>query len=104
MIPKKKEAVFVNDLGFFQNQILGMKWLHKLTGDMLLKFGVNISSRMSGSIHFFLYDVSKITVLLCLLILLFPMCRAIFRRNEAGRLWPDFMELVQIVLPHCLEL
>lgn len=30
-----------------------MKWLYELTGELLLKFGVNISSRMGGSIHFF---------------------------------------------------
>lgn len=53
---------------FFQDQVLGMKWLNTLIGDLLSIFGLDISSRLGGSVQFFLYDVIKITVLLCFLI------------------------------------
>ena len=53
---------------FFQDQILGMKWLNGLIGDGLSLLGLDINSRLGGSIQFFLYDVIKITILLCLLI------------------------------------
>lgn len=53
---------------FFQDQILGMKWLNNLIGDFLSAIGLNISGRLGGSVQFFLYDVIKITVLLCFLI------------------------------------
>ncbi|KXL52844.1 putative permease [Anaerotignum neopropionicum] len=53
---------------FFQNQILGMKWLNELIGNGLSALGLDINSRWIGSIQFFAYDVIKITVLLCFLI------------------------------------
>ena len=53
---------------FFQDQILGMKWLNGLIGNGLSLLGLDINSRLGGSIQFFLYDVIKITILLCLLI------------------------------------
>ncbi|MDL2259162.1 permease [Eubacteriales bacterium OttesenSCG-928-K08] len=53
---------------FFQNQILGMKWLNELIGKLLAAFGLDITSRIGGSVQFFIYDVIKIVVLLCVLI------------------------------------
>ncbi|NLV87030.1 MAG: permease [Clostridiales bacterium] len=53
---------------FLQNQILGMKWLNDLIGNLLTGFGLDITSRLGGSIHFFIYDVIKIVALLCILI------------------------------------
>lgn len=53
---------------FIQDQVLGMKWLNVLIGNLLLSLGVDASSRLGGSIQFFVYDVIKITVLLCVLI------------------------------------
>ena len=53
---------------FFQDQILGMKWLNGLIGNGLSLLGLDINSGLGGSIQFFLYDVIKITILLCLLI------------------------------------
>ena len=53
---------------FIQKQILGMKWLNDLIGAGLEKLGVDINEKLGGSIQFFLYDVIKITILLCTLI------------------------------------
>lgn len=53
---------------FIQNQILAMKWLNSLIGMILSTLGVDITSRLGGSLQFFFYDVIKITILLCLLI------------------------------------
>lgn len=72
---------------FVQDQLLGMAWLNDLIGRGLDKVGVDTTSPIGGSLHFFLYDVIKITVLLCLLIFWSPICKAIFRRREAGRSW-----------------
>ena len=55
---------------FIQNQILGMKWLNSLVGDIISFFGIDISGRVGGSLQFFFYDVIKITILLCTLIFL----------------------------------
>lgn len=53
---------------YIQNQILGMKWLNELIGNVLAMMGLDINTRVGGSIQFFIYDVLKITVLLCFLI------------------------------------
>lgn len=53
---------------FFQNQILGMQWLNDLIGHLLTILGFDITSNIGGSLHFFIYDVIKIIVLLCVLI------------------------------------
>lgn len=53
---------------FFQNQILGMQWLNSLIADFLTYLGLDINEALAGSIQFFIYDVIKITFLLCFLI------------------------------------
>ena len=55
---------------FFQNEILGMKWLNRLIGSGLEAAGLDMGSRVGGSIRFFIYDTIKIMVLLGFLILL----------------------------------
>ena len=63
---------------FFQDQILGMKWLNGLIGKGLSLLSVDIDSRLGGSVQFFLYDVIKITILLCLLIFLISYIQSYF--------------------------
>ena len=53
---------------FIQDQVLGMKWLNELLGVGLSALGLDVNGRIGGSIQFFIYDVLKITVLLCVLI------------------------------------
>lgn len=56
-------------IGFlFQDQVLGMKWLHHLVGTGLEKLGLDLNGRLGGSLHFFFYDLIKIGILLCTLI------------------------------------
>ena len=50
---------------FIQNQVLGMKWLNELIGMGLSTLGLDMSGRIGSSIQFFIYDVLKITFLLC---------------------------------------
>lgn len=55
-------------MGFFQNEVLGMKWLNRLVGSILGNFGLDTSTRLGGSLQFFIYDTIKIMVLLTVLI------------------------------------
>ena len=48
---------------FIQDEVLGMKWLNRLIGSMLSSFGLDIESRIGGSVQFFLYDCIKIMVM-----------------------------------------
>ena len=49
---------------FFQDQILGMKWLNALIGDGLTALGLSLDSIPGGALQFFLYDTIKFFVLL----------------------------------------
>ena len=53
---------------FIQNQILGMHWLHTLTGEFLQFLAIDIQNTLGASLHFFLYDFIKISILLLVLI------------------------------------
>ena len=53
---------------FFQDQILGMKWLNTLIGEILTTAGLSLDSVIGGALQFFLYDTIKIFVLLSVLI------------------------------------
>ena len=44
-----------NNIPFVQEQILGMKWLNKLIGSGLSSLGLDIGTRIGGSVNFFLY-------------------------------------------------
>lgn len=74
----------------FQEQILGMKWLNQLIGNMLSSLGTDINSRLGGSIQFFLYDVIKITVLLCFLIFLISYIQSYFPPERSKKIMGRF--------------
>lgn len=75
---------------FFQTQVLGMKWLHELIGNGLIRTGLDISSRMGGSLHFFLYDIVKITILLCSLIFLISYIQSYFPPERSKKILGRF--------------
>ena len=75
---------------FFQYQILGMKWLNTLIGSALSALGLDSSSRLGGSVQFFLYDVIKITVLLCLLIFLISYIQSYFPPERSKKILGRF--------------
>ena len=75
---------------FFQDQILGMKWLNGLIGNGLSLLGLDINSRLGGSIQFFLYDVIKITILLCLLIFFISYIQSYFPHERSKKILGRF--------------
>ena len=75
---------------FIQNQILGMKWLNELIGNLLSLIGLDTANRWVGSIQFFLYDVIKITVLLCFLIFLISYTQSYFPPERSKKILGKF--------------
>lgn len=75
---------------FIQDQILGMKWLNALIGNGLSALGLDTASCWGGSIQFFLYDVIKITILLCLLIFLISYIQSFFPPERSKRILGRF--------------
>ena len=87
---------------FFQEQVLGMSWLNQLVGQGLQALGLDLASRWGGSLHFFLYDVIKITILLCTLIFLISYVQSYFlRRSAAAVFWAVFTESGPICCLRC---
>lgn len=75
---------------FLQKQVLGMQWLHDLVGSLLSLAGLDISTRLGGSIHFFLYDIIKITILLCALIFLVSYVQSYFPPERSKKILGRF--------------
>ena len=75
---------------FFQEQVLGMKWLDALIGSALAALGADTGTRLGGSLQFFLYDVIKITVLLCVLIFLISYIQSYFPPERSRRIMGRF--------------
>ena len=80
------QAVFL----FIQDEILGMKWLNTLIGKLLNGIGLDSTSRLGGSIQFFVYDVGKITVLLCLLIFIISYIQSYFPPERSKKILGRF--------------
>lgn len=75
---------------FIQNQILGMKWLNVLIGNLLSAMGLDTTSRIGGSVQFFIYDVIKITILLCLLIFIISYIQSFFPPERSRKIMGRF--------------
>uniref|UniRef100_UPI003F68B98A permease n=1 Tax=Macrococcus animalis TaxID=3395467 RepID=UPI003F68B98A len=71
---------------FFQEQILGMKWLNYLIGNGLSHLGLDITNRWVASLQFFIYDVIKITVLLCVLIFVISYIQSYFPPERSRKI------------------
>lgn len=75
---------------FIQMQILGMKWLNDLIGGGLTALGLDTSNRWIGSIQFFVYDVIKITLLLCFLIYIISYIQSYFPPERSKKILGRF--------------
>lgn len=75
---------------FFQDQILGMKWLNALIGSLLSSLGLDISSRIGGAVQFFLYDTIKIFVLLSVLIFVISYIQSFFPPERTKKILGRF--------------
>ena len=78
---------------FFQEHVLGMKWLNELVGEGLTRLGVDVTSRWGGSLQFFLYDVIKICILLCVIIFLISYIQSYFPPERSRKILGRFRGL-----------
>ena len=75
---------------FIQDQVLGMKWLSVLIGNLLTTLGFDITGKIGGSIQFFIYDVIKIVVLLCVLIFVISYIQSYFPPERTRKILGRF--------------
>lgn len=77
-------------MDFIQNQILGMKWLNSLVGDILIKLGMDETSKSFTGVQFFFYDIIKITILLCTLIFFISYIQSYFPPEKSKKILGNF--------------
>lgn len=75
---------------FIQDEVLRMTWLSNLLRLALEKLGLNEDSRIGGSLHFFLYDCIKITILLCVLIFAISYLQSFFPPERTKKILGHF--------------
>ena len=94
---------------FIMNQVLGMKWLNQLIAALLSALGIDIESKIGGSLLFFLYDTIKIIILLCVLIYIISYIQSYFPPEKSKKImgkfhgiWANCMAaLLGTVTPFC---
>ena len=75
---------------FIQEQILGMKWLNVLIGNLLNTLGLDTTEKIGGTVQFFIYDVIKIVVLLCTLIFIISYIQSYFPPERTKKILGRF--------------
>lgn len=75
---------------FFQDQILGMKWLNSLIKDFFNLIGLDTNGNIGGSLQFFTYDLIKIVVLLCVLIFVISYIQSFFPPERTKKILGNF--------------
>ncbi len=75
---------------FFQSEFLGMAWLNRLIELVLSSVGLDIKDKIVASIHFFIYDVIKIMILLCVLIFFISYIQSYFPPERTKKILGRF--------------
>src|SRR5574344_221452 len=75
---------------FFQNEVLGMAWLNRLIGNLINACGLDATSKIGGSIQFFVYDTIKIMVLLGVLIFIISYIQSFFPPERTKKILGRF--------------
>ncbi len=78
---------------FIQDEVLRMTWLSRLLRLALEDLGLNVDSRIGGSLHFFLYDCVKITIYLCVLIFAISYLQSFFPPERTKKILGHFRGL-----------
>ena len=76
--------------GFIMDQVLGMKWLNQAIGRLVSLIGLDVETRLGGSVRFFLFDLIKITVLLCVLIYAISYIQSYFPPERSRKIMGRF--------------
>lgn len=78
---------------FIQDQLLGMKWLTDVISRLLTSAGIDVTDRLGGGLQFFIYDVIKITILLCFLIFIISYIQSYFPPERSKQILGKFNKL-----------
>jgi len=89
----------MNIFDFLNNQLLKMEWLSNLVKFLVENvFGLSMADRLGGSLHFFIYDVIKIFILLSFLIFVISYVQSYFPPERTKKILGRFNGLPGNVL------
>ena len=84
-------GALVSVFSWLNDQLLKMEWLYRLVQLLVEKvFRLDISSRIGGSLHFFIYDTIKIFILLSILIFGISIVQSFFPPERSRRILGRF--------------
>lgn len=84
---------------WLNNQLLKMEWLSQLVRYLVEQgLGLSVQDRLGGSIHFFLYDVVKIFLLLAVLIFMISYVQSFFPPERTRKILGNFKGLSANIL------
>lgn len=78
---------------FVLEQLLKMQWLSTLFENLLVLFGVEVSTPIGASLHFFLYDTVKIVILLTMMIFAIGYVQTYFPPERSRKIMGRFKGL-----------
>lgn len=76
----------LNAWDFFQKQVLGLRWLNVLIGNILQTLGMNPETKLFSALQFFIYDSFKIFFLLSVLIFIISYIQSFFPPQKTRRI------------------
>lgn len=84
---------------WLNNQLLKMEWLTNLVKSLVENvFGLSVQDRLGGSIHFFIYDVIKISILLSVLIFTISYVQSFFPPERTRKILGNFNGITANIL------
>ena len=84
---------------WLNNQLLKMEWLYDLVEKFIENIlGLQMDSRIGGSIHFFIYDVIKIFILLSVLIFAISYVQSYFPPERTRKILGNFKGITANIL------
>ncbi len=91
MLQKVIGGCVLSIIRWLNSQLLKMEWLYNIVALLVENlFGLDISSKVGGSVHFFLYDVAKIFMLLSVLIFGISYIQSFFPPEKTKKILGSF--------------
>lgn len=85
-------------LKFIQEQILGMKFLNEIIGQMLIKTGLDINTKFGGALQFFIYDTIKIFILLLTMIFIISYIQSYFPPERSRQVIEKYKGIYALII------
>lgn len=83
---------------WMNDQLLRMEWLSELVKSLVEAAGLSVNTRIGASIHFFIYDVIKIFILLSVLIFFISYIQSFFPPEKTRKILGGFSGITANIL------